>query len=149
MSATYVLREIVKTALSRNPALSQPYIDQRVEKTVDPIDLLALDTGNLFRVCDVQDCSRAQLDAYLRITQAIWNGSTVGPSPVPGLAAYGEPEPELEPCRACGQQAVTSREVGQGTTTVMRERYERDEDTGEPLELPPVAVEAVTEIIVE
>ena len=56
---------------------------------------------------------------------------------------------ELETCRACGQQAATSREIGQGTTTVMRERFERDEDTGEPLELPPVAAEVVTEIIVE
>lgn len=55
---------------------------------------------------------------------------------------------ELETCRACGQKAATSREIGQGTTTVMREPFERDED-GELLELPPVAREAVTEIIVE
>tara|TARA_R110001599_G_scaffold221925_1_gene420774 strand:- start:374 stop:703 length:330 start_codon:yes stop_codon:yes gene_type:complete len=97
MSSTYALREIVKAALSRNPALSPAYIAQRVEQTVGPSDLLALDIGNLFRVCDVLDCSGAELDAYLRITQAIWNGSTVGPSPVPGLASYGEPEdPELE-----------------------------------------------------
>jgi len=51
-------------------------------------------------------------------------------------------------CPACCGQAVTSREIGQGTTTVMRERFERDEDTGEPLELPPVAQEIVTETVV-
>lgn len=56
---------------------------------------------------------------------------------------------ELETCRACGQHAATSREIGQGTTTVMRERFERDEDSGELLELPPAAREVVTEIIVE
>lgn len=56
-------------------------------------------------------------------------------------------EPEV--CPVCGQQAVTSKTVGEGTTTVMRERHERSQDTGELLELPPVAVEVVTEIIVE
>lgn len=56
---------------------------------------------------------------------------------------------EKEICPACGQQAVTSREVGQGTTTVMQEQYGRDPETGELLELPRVASEVVTEIIVE
>lgn len=56
---------------------------------------------------------------------------------------------EKEICPACGQQAVTSREVGQGTSTVMQERCERDSETGELVELSPVAREVVTEIIVE
>lgn len=56
---------------------------------------------------------------------------------------------ELEICPVCGRQAMTSREIGQGTTTVMQEQYGRDPETGELLELPRLAREVVTEIIVE
>lgn len=51
-------------------------------------------------------------------------------------------------CPACRGQAVTTTTIGHGTDVVMRERYERDEDTGEPLELPPVAQEIATETVV-
>lgn len=69
------LQQLVYQAMSRNPDLDESYARHFAETRISqPIDLTRLDFDNLDLLAEELGCTPAELDTFVMITKAIWNG---------------------------------------------------------------------------